>query len=57
MLEGGMLKVRPTTLQYCRQCSKSGYNVWTYQKVEETLDEDSDIKSNWFFHVVVEQLL
>ncbi len=25
--EGGMLEVKPTTLQYYRQCGKNGYNI------------------------------
>ncbi len=44
--EGRISKAKLTILRYYRQYGKNKYNVRICQKVEETLNEDNDIKSN-----------
>ena len=42
-LEGGDTEVGPASQQCCGKCGKTGHNVRTCQKVEETLDKGSYI--------------
>ena len=54
--EEGDAEAEPVTQRYCGNCGKTGHNVRTCQKVEETSDEDNYIVSNWINYVIVEQL-
>ncbi len=45
-VEGDVVQARLSGLRRCKRCDKTGYNIRTYQEVEETFEEDSDIESN-----------
>ena len=53
---GGVSEVRLAMEQRCGNCSKTGHNVRTCQKVEKTSEKDSCIVYSWFFCIIIEQL-